>query len=351
MRKKINPLVAFWLMVFMFYAAPLLHAQNMDDPGDYMTAIYNAQQEMDQTYMSYMSAAAHSGRAKKIEKMREQTLQSIENCRYKVIDLPYYKKDNSLRQSSIDYIQLCYKVFNEDYAHIVNMEEIAEQSFDEMEAYLLMKEKTNQKINEASEKMNRAADSFAARYNVKVIASKSELEGKLETASKLNHYHNQVYLLFFKCYWQDGKLRDALATKKVTDIEQARNALITYAAEGLSTLDTLKVFEGDPLLAATCRKSLNFYKKMGETDAKALTDFFIASENFEKMKKTLDAKPENTRTKEDIAAYNKSVAEFNAAVNKFNEVGEKISKGRNQVINEWNENEKTFLDTHMPYYK
>lgn len=56
-----------------------------------------------------------------------------------------YNGDNSLRQSSIDYIKLCYNVFNDDYAKIINLEDIAEQSFDEMQAFLLLQEKQTKK--------------------------------------------------------------------------------------------------------------------------------------------------------------------------------------------------------------
>ena len=111
-----------------------------------MTAINNAQTEMRQKYMAYISAVAHGCRARKIKKMRLAALESISNSKYKTVDIRIYKGDNSLRKSSIDYIELCYRVFNEDYKHIVDMEEIAEQSFDEMQSYILLMEKTNEKL-------------------------------------------------------------------------------------------------------------------------------------------------------------------------------------------------------------
>src|SRR5580692_11475484 len=90
-------------------------AQNLDNPGDYMTAIVKARGDMESKYMQYMSAAAHGRRARKVEKLRMEVLDNITNSRYKTSDLPIYKGDNSLRQSSIDYIQLCYDVFSQDY--------------------------------------------------------------------------------------------------------------------------------------------------------------------------------------------------------------------------------------------
>ena len=141
----------YFLLFFTFYLSPKANAQTIENAGDYMTAMTNAQTEMDQKYMAYISASAHSRRAKKIEKLRTQALESIDNAKYKTMALPKYKGDNSLRQASIDYIQFCYRIFNDDYTKIVNMEEIAEQSVDQMQAYLLLEEKASEKLQEASD--------------------------------------------------------------------------------------------------------------------------------------------------------------------------------------------------------
>src|SRR5436309_2861564 len=124
------------------------NSQDLSNPGSYMTAIYNAHQEMNSKYMAYLSAAAHSSRKRKVEKMRSAALESISNSLSNTSELPYYKGDNSLRKENMDYIKMCYNVFNEDYAKIVNMDEIAEQSYDEMQAYILLQEKTDEKLAE-----------------------------------------------------------------------------------------------------------------------------------------------------------------------------------------------------------
>ena len=64
-------------------------AQDLDNPGTYMTAISNAQLEMNRKYMAYMSAAAHTTRKRKIEKLRQQAVESIDNSRFKTIDLRF----------------------------------------------------------------------------------------------------------------------------------------------------------------------------------------------------------------------------------------------------------------------
>jgi len=324
-------------------------AQSLDDPGNYMTAVSNTQNEMNQRYMQYMSTSAHGASARKQEKVRQQVLESITNTRYKITDLPLYKGDNGLRKASLDYVQLCYNVFNEDYNKIVNLEEIAEQSFDEMQAVMLLHEKTDEKLDEANKKMDAAYDAFATKNNVKVTEGKSELGDKLNTAGKVNKYLNNVYLVFFKCNWQDGQLTKANDTKKINDIEQARNALITYADEGLRTLDTTKAFGGDNSLINTCRMILKKYKRLGEEIVPKMNDYLLKQEAFTKMKKSFDAK--GNRTKEEVDEFNKMVKEINAAVNSSNQAVNQSNAERKQINDSWNEAYKQFQNNHMPYYK
>jgi hypothetical protein len=326
-----------------------LSAQNLDNPGDYMTAVSNAHVEMNQRYMAYLSASSHGKRARKVEKLRLQVLESITKCRYKTIELPYYKGDNTLRQSSIDYILMCYNVFNDDYARIVNMEDIAEQSFDDMQAYILLKEKVSEKLREASSKMNKASTEFAAKYKVNIIESTDPLGEKMSTANKVSHYYNKVYLVFFKCNWQSDAILKATKDKKTNDAEQSRNALIKFANEGLIALDTLKSFQGDASIALVCKQVLLFYKKSAENDVPKIIDFYLKEEAFNKLKVAMDNK--STRTKEDVDNFNKAVKDFNAAVNQYNQLNANYVNGGNKVVQDWENAVKDFYDRQIPYFK
>jgi len=342
----------FYFLLISFYLSPKVNAQTIENAGDYMTAMSNAQTEMDQKYMAYISASAHSRRARKIEKLRTQALESIDNAKYKTMALPKYKGDNSLRQASIDYIQFCYRIFNEDYTKIVNMEEIAEQSVDQMQAYLLLEEKASEKLQEASESLSKAEKQFAGKYGVNLVDSKNELTDKMGTAGLVNHYCDRVYIVFFKCNWEDGELFNALNAHKLNDAEQARNSLIGFCKEGLEALkaDSLRTFQGNPALAAGCREALLFYNSMAQNDIPKLTDFYLKEENFDKIKKSLEAKG-NNKTKEDVDQYNKAVKDINYSVNNFNELNQELNKRRQEVVENWEKAEKTFRDEVIPYYK
>lgn len=336
----------------MALSVPALRAQDLSsDPGKYMDAISSAMTDMNKTYMAYLSATAHSHRARKIEKMRQQTLQSITDCRYKINDLPYYKGDNSLRQSSINYVKLCYSVFSDDYEHIVNMEEIAEQSFDEMEAYLLLQEKTNERIRAAADSMDLAEKTFAAKYNVNLISTTSELGQKMDQADKLNHYYNKVYLLFFKCNWQDGEITKAINKKDLKNLEQSRNALDNFVSDGLKALDSLHAFEGDATLSIACENALKTYKRMAELELPKVEDFYLKQDNFDKLKTAMDAKPQSSRTQQDVDSYNNAVKDVNASIGAYNQQNGVMNNDRKSLVDNWNNAEKSFMDNHMPHYK
>jgi hypothetical protein len=245
---------------------------------------------------------------------------------------------------------LIYIIFSEDYKKIVDIEELAEQSVDEMQAYILLQDKVSQKLHEGWDNLDKATQAFATKYNVTLTKEESPLGQKLSTADKLNKHINSVFLAFFKCNWEDNQLVKAMNDKKVNDLEQARNALSSYAAQGLKDLDTVKPFEGDPSLVVSCRRVLQFYQQEAEKDVPKLTDFYVKEEEFQKQKKSMEAKG-GGRTKEDVDAYNKAVNEFNAGVKSFNQTNQKVNAARSAAVNDFNETERKFADEHMPHYR
>ena len=241
---------------------------------------------------------------------------------------------------------------NDDYSKIVNMEEIAEQSVDQMQAYLLLEEKTSEKLEEASGNLEKAEKEFAAKYSVTLIDTKNELSDKMTSAGFINRYCDRLYILFFKSNWEDGQLFNALNNHKINDAEQARNSLIHFSEEGLTALksDSLKDFKGNSGLANGCRQALEFYLNMAKNNIPKLTDFYLKQENFDKIKKGLEAKG-NNRTKQDVDEYNKAVKDMNASVGSFNQLNQDLNKSRQEASKNWEEAERTFRDDLMPHYK
>src|SRR4051812_46665711 len=103
-------------------------AQDFQDIGQYLDYIHKANEKVTTTYLSYLSAMGHGKRARKVEKRRAEVVKILFDTRFNIMGMPPFKGDKSYRDTTVSFLKLLYNVFNEDYAKIVNMEDIAEQS-------------------------------------------------------------------------------------------------------------------------------------------------------------------------------------------------------------------------------
>lgn len=326
-----------------------IKAQAFEDAGQYMHYISEANEKLSAVYLSYMSSVAHQN-ARKQEKRRQDVVSAIFNTREKIMGMPPWKGDRSYKDTAVAYLKILNTVFNEDYAKIVNMEEIAEQSYDAMEAYLLAEEKAWAKLDDAAERLSKTSKEFAAKNNVTLIDTETEVGRKSKIAGDLNKHYNDVYLIFFKPYKQEMYLIEAIEKGNVIAIEQNNNSLEKFAKEGMEKLKDMKGFNNDPTLVNACREAMNFYMSEA-SQTKNMSDFFLKRENFEKIKKKFETKRNNDRTQKDIDEYNNAVNDINAALKDFNNLNQKLNKDRTNMLNNWNKNSSRYMDDYMPVQK
>jgi hypothetical protein len=326
-----------------------IKGQDLSNAASYMSYIGGKEKEVSKKYLNYISAASHGKSLRKVEKLREQVLNSIYETRIAIQGTPPFQGDKTLREASVAYLMLCYRVFNEDYAKIVNMEEIAEQSYDAMEAYLLAQKIANEKLDEAGAKRNDVGKDFAKKFNVNLVDGSDVLDEKMKKTSKVTDYYNEVYLLFFKCYRQEQYLIEALNKSNVISIEQAKNSLFKYANDGLAKIDTIAAFDSDASLKSACQRALQFYKSEAAEKVPVMTDFILKQENFQKLQKTFNSKSSSQRTQADIEVYNKAVKDINDAGNEYNKINNETNNKRSAMLDNWNDVVKKYWDNHMPY--
>jgi len=348
--KKKNCSYLILIVVFILLQGSKTRAQDFSNAGSYMSYIAEKEREVTKKYLNYVSAASHGKSLRKVDKLREQLINSIYETRITIQGVPPFKGDKSLRDASVTYLQLCYRIFNEDYGKIVNMEEIAEQSYDAMEAYLLAQKLANEKLDEAGKKRNETGKEFAAKNNINLVDQGDIMDQKVKTSTRVTDYYNKIYLLFFKCYRQEAYLIEALNKGNIISIEQNKNSLLKYATEGLEKLDTMDAFDSDASLKAACKRALQFYKSEAG-DVTIMTDFLLKKESFDKLQKSFNSKPAAQRSKSDVDNYNKSVNEMNQAGNEYNKVNNEMNKKRNDILDNWNNTVKEYWDNHMPYAK
>lgn len=323
-------------------------AQAFETPVQYMEHIGKANQALTEKYLLYLSGMSHGKSARKVEKRRLEVLKAINDTRFDIMGMPPFKGDRTLKDTTVAYLKILNSVFNEDYGKIVNMEEIAEQSYDLMEAYMLAQEKANEKLQDASRRQGEMQKQFAAKHNITLIdGGETASEAKMKVANEVMKHYDDVYLVFFKVNKQEGYLMEAVNQKNVNSIEQNINSLQNLSAQGLEKLKALNGYNKDASLIIACRNMLNFYNDEAK-EGSALTDFFLKEENFTKLKKQFDTKRGAKRTQQDIDEFNKAVDDINKASDKFNTVNNGLNKQRDKTLNGWNNAVKKYLDEYIP---
>jgi hypothetical protein len=343
-----NAVKQLTLSIFLLFS---IYAPAQESPVYALDKINEALGNFNAKYLAYQSAVAHGSKLRKCEKKRQEMLTQLENSRYAIIEVPYYKGDKSLHQSSIAYLKLVSDVLNENYQKIVNLEDIAEQSYDAMEAYILLRRKVDEKMEEAARQKHEKVLEYCLKQNITLTTDNADEDGnKMKKVSDVMDYYNKVYLAFFKCQVQESNFMDAMAKKNVIAMEQSKSAITKYALESLDSMKILKSFNGDAALKLACKNSLEFFKKEAASSA-ALTDYFLKEEDFEKIKKNFERNSKAQEDQAEIDKYNKAIDVLNKSLASFNETNQTLNKGRQETYKNWNAAVTSYMDTHVPYAK
>lgn len=334
---KKTKLLLLFLVGLTFFASKI-QAQTTAEASAHMSEIFTTIDDTKKETWKYLKAVTRGKRARKIEKQRKELTSKIKVTKYNVNRIKSINSEDSLKQTIVDYLDLNYIVLTEDFDKILDMEDIAEQSYDDMEAYILAKEKASEKLDSAFETVVVAQQNFADKYGITLHEAEGDRRSeKIQQASRTLKYYNDIYLIFFKSYKQEAYVLDAMSRNDVNSMEQNINSLITITEEGLGKVDELEDFDNDPILKNALKRMLNFYKYEAERDFAAMTDFYIKKDNFEKISKRFESIKPRNRTKEDINEYNKAVNEYNAAAKKTNKIMETNNKNREKYLSDWND--------------
>ncbi len=334
--------------IVMLLFAVVSMGQNTSNPGEYMDYFSSEYLTIQENMWDYTRSVSHGRSARKVEKRRAELITATQAALKKAKNAKDFQGNARYKDSVVQYFSLIDIVLREDYAKIVDMEAVAEQSYDDMEAYMLARELANDKLKAAGDMIDREHRAFAEENNVTIIESESKLSQKMDVANKVYDHYNAVYLIFFKSYKQEAYLMDAIGRNDIAAIEQNRNALMATVTEGLEKLDTVTKYEGDPAMITATRQLLNFYQREAEDGAQAALDYLEANETFQKTKAAFDQIKEKNRTQEDVDQFNNAVNAVNKAVEKYNKSNEESNSKRAELIDNWNKTAEKFTDRHVP---
>jgi hypothetical protein len=338
-----------FLLIFVLIYSLNLTAQEFKSAVEYLNFIEKEQTTISKSTWKYTSAVAHSKSARRIDNTRKQLIKSIEAAKTKISNLKEgYKGDVEYRDQVIQFLDVCKININEEYGKLINMQEVAEQSYDAMEAYLLMRDLINEKLDAENEKVENGFKSFALKYNITIGNGTSELSEKIKLFNQVFDYHTALYLIFFKANFTDANLSKAIENKDLNTIQQNANTLIQYADEGLEKLKGIKPYKGDSSVIMATKKALEFYKKEAQQYVPKIVSFLMFNDKFENAKKLMEAKSAKDRTKEEIDNYNTLVNQVNKEIDNYNKINNTNVQEKNNIIGGWNNAGENFISSHVP---
>ena len=318
------------------------------NPVEYLNSLNAHHQEISKKTLKYTTAVAKDKSGRKIDKKRTDLITEITNAIKEVKKIKDYEGDASLRDSVLNYLEMNKSLLTNEYAKIVDLEAIAEESYDMMEAYLRVQEEANEKMQIASENLNDKVKEFASSHDIKIIESEDDkVSLQLKQASRMWNYYNEIYLIFFKAFKQEAYFLDALNRGDVNAMEQNNNALLEFSNEGLEKLKKIKAFDGDNSLLEKCNEMLKFYKEQAEKKYPTMIAFNLKKEHFENVKTAFDKMPKKKRTQDKVDEYNNAINDYNNSINEFNDVNEEANKKRSKHLDQWNKASSKFTSKHV----
>jgi hypothetical protein len=322
-------------------------AQTENKAVNYMNEVSVFTDELKNETWRYLRAVTRGKSDRKVEKKRQILISGIRTQKSEILRKREFAENCALKKAVVDYLDMSYTVLKEDFDKILDMEDIAEQSFDLMEAYITAKEMANKKLDKASEDLQKAEEAFAAENNITLIQAELDKKSlKIKKASDALEYYNDIYLIFFKSYKQEAYVLEAYSRSDINALEQNLNTLKEFNKEGLQKISELENYNGDASLKSAAKLLLNYYDQEASEHFPEIVDFYISKDNFEKLTKVMESKKKKDLTEDDVNNYNDAVKKYNKAVNEVNVVNETMNKQRARNTDLWNKQIEDYFARH-----
>ena len=322
-------------------------SQSFSNASEYLDFVALEQEEITKKMWRYTKALAHSKNDRSINSKRKALIKTTEQAIRKIDKAAGYDGDD-YKNKVLKHMRLNESLLKNEYAKIVDMKEVSEQSYDLMEAYMLAQELADKKMKESQLEYETNFYAFAAKHNINIIESETDLGKKMEISSNVFKHYNKMYLIYYKVYMNEVYLMDALNKQDVGALQQSANALSQSANEGLEILKSVETYKGDNSIIESTKKTFDFFIDEADNQTPKLVDFLILNEDFKTIQASLEKTPERKRTKEQVNTYNKKVKELNKAVKDYNSLNQNLNKNRQAALNNLNITNEKFLARHIP---
>ncbi|MFN2260651.1 MAG: hypothetical protein ABR595_01115 [Psychroflexus sp.] len=338
--------VLFLLVTFLF-SSHKSEAQEFDQAIDYLEFVNEYSQDISKKMWKYTTAIAHSKNDRNIERKRKKIIKAFDEGIQDIQNADSFEGEE-FKAKVIESFELNKNLLNQDYAKVVDLKEIAEQSYDNMEAFFLTQKKANEKMEQLQNEYEQNLNAYAVQHKINLVESETELGNKMKASGEVFDHNNDLYLIFFKANIIENQIMKSISEENMLAVQQNINSLKNAAKEGLAAIDTVALYKEDKMVYNATKEALEFYISETETYLPEMLDFLMLNSNFIKLKAKIDETPKRKRTKAQIDAFNKKVKQVNDGVANYNQLSNELNTKKQQVIEKLNMVKQEFLAKHIP---
>lgn len=340
----------FLFLIPLLILSSSMNAQKFRRAIDYMDFISRQQVLIVKSSWRYTQAVAHSKNDRTIEKKRTILIRSIDRAIMKISKAEGFEGDTEYKNKVLNNLEINKSLLLNEYSDIIDMQEVADQSYDAMEAYILAQELADKKMAEAQKEYEDNFYAYAKEYDIKISEGQSELGKKMEISNEVFDYHNDLYLIFFKVYFTEGTLLDGISKKDISAIQQNINALKMALKEGTTDIDSKKLYKKDERIAKATKEVFLIYQDEIDTKIPEIIEYLVLEEDLVKLQNALEKTAENSRTQTQKDQYNNKLEQLDVKRETVNKLIEQLFKERSKKLERLDRANSKFLDKHVPKY-
>lgn len=318
-------------------------------PVEYMDQISQGNDEILKQTWTYLKAISKGQKPRRIEKKRAKVEKSIREAINRVRAAGAYNGNRELKDSALSVLNFHLDVMTGRAKKLVDMEEVAYQSYDFLEAYVLYQRQINEKVAIRNEFYKYAQHKFASEHNVNLTEATSELGEKVKESSKILQYREMMYLSMMR-----GMMKEAEVLKGLGNPETASNydgsegLMVELLKDIRQKMDTISAPNADLSLRKATESALSFLEKEAKELYPKIVEFNEKQAEFEAFKKEFESDKNNEFDRNKVNEFNQKVNEINRLSKQLNNLYSRYNLFRESVQNQWNNVSTTFLDRHVP---
>lgn len=340
------------LLTFLFFTWNASAQMSQIEKADnYLEKIGTQFQNIRAQQLSYQSAVAHSKKKRQIEEERRELNKSQLVAKSVISKMACFDDDCALRDTVLYCLDISYKAYKEEYDKIIDMEEQAEKSYDAMELMMNIQNEVDNKINLAYDSYSRIWMNFANKYGIKILEDKSKEAQKSKSNTETNTYLNDLFLKNYRIRVQENVFFNALSTKDVATMQLCINSMNENIDKTIAEIQNTPDFKKDLTVKNAYLKVLENSKINAQTNFPKIVQFFLADENFTKIKAAFENKKKSDRTQKDVDEYNKSLDIYNKSIGEYNATQNTAINNTNKINTKLDEILDAFVRKHIAVYK